>query len=110
MAESRPDLLQGTLDLLVLKTLALGPLHGYGIAQRLKQVSRNALRVPMGSIYPALYRLEAAGAVASTWETTDTGREARFYRLTPAGQERLAAEAENWRRLAAAVGLVLAAT
>jgi transcriptional regulator len=106
--DHRSDLLQGTLDLLALKTLAPGPLHGYGIAQRLKQVSRGAIQVPMGSLYPALYRLEAAGAVASSWATTESGREAKFYRLTADGRARLAAETEHWQGLAAAIGLVLA--
>ena len=109
MARSRTDLLQGTLDLLILKTLAPGPLHGYAIVQRLRLLSREQLLVPQGSLYPALYRLEASGAVASSWGKTDTGREAKFYRLTAAGEERLAEEADNWRRQSEAIGLVLAA-
>lgn len=110
MADGRSDRLQGTLDLLVLKVLAAGALHGYAIAQRLRQVSADYLQVPEGSLYPALYRLEAAGAVRSSWKKSDTGREARFYQLTAAGRTRLASEQESWRRFAEAVGLVLASS
>jgi transcriptional regulator len=105
----RADLLQGTLDLLILKVLGPGPLHGYGICQRIEQASRDVLRIRQGSLYPALYRLERQGAVAAAWGVTDTHREAKFYRLTALGKKRLAAETESWRRLTAAVARVLAA-
>jgi transcriptional regulator len=106
----RTELLQGTLDLLILKVLVLGPMHGYGISQRIEQISREALRVRQGSLYPALYRLERQGAVAAAWGVTDTGREAKVYRLTPLGSRRLAAEVDNWRRLELGIRRVLAAT
>ncbi|HTK28872.1 MAG TPA: PadR family transcriptional regulator [Vicinamibacterales bacterium] len=103
----KTDLPQGTLDLLILKIVALGPAHGYGIAQRLQQVSRDVVQVPQGSLYPALHRLEGRGLLASDWKDTDTGREAKFYRLTRAGRQALEAETASWRRLTDAVGLVL---
>ncbi len=103
------ELLQGTLDLLILKVVALEPLHGYGIAQRLQQISREALKIRQGSLYPALYRLEKRGALRSTWKTVG-GREAKFYHLTAAGQRQLATETEGWERLTAAVRLVLEAS
>ena len=102
------DLPQGTLDLLILRIVALGPVHGYGIAQRLDQVSRGVVQVPQGSLYPALHRLENRGLLAADWKQTDTGREAKFYRLTRKGRTQLEAETEGWRSLAEAVGLVLA--
>ena len=102
------DLPQGTLDLLILKVVALGPVHGYAIAQRLLQVSREVVQAPQGSLYPALHRLENRGFLAADWKQTETGREAKFYRLTRKGRARLEAEAEGWRRLAKAVGLILA--
>jgi transcriptional regulator len=98
---------QGTLDLLILQIAALGPVHGYGIAQRLQQVSRDAVQVPQGSLYPALHRLENRGLLSADWKATDTGREAKFYRLTRKGRTQLQTETANWRRLAEAVGLVL---
>jgi PadR family transcriptional regulator, regulatory protein PadR len=98
---------QGTLDLLILKVVALGPLHGYAIAQRLQQVSRDVVQVPQGSLYPALHRLENRGLLAAGWQQTETGREAKFYRLTRKGRSHLEAETANWRRLAEAVGLIL---
>ena len=101
------DLPQGTLDLLLLKTLALGPLHGWAIAERLQQVSRDAVQVQQGSLYPALHRMERRGWIAARWGTSENNRRAKFYELTRAGQRQLAAETESWRRLAAAVAHVL---
>ena len=106
MAE-KSDLPQGTLDLLILKVVALGPLHGYAIAQRLQQVSRDVVQVPQGSLYPALHRLENRGLLSADWKETETGREAKFYRLTRKGRAQLEAEAANWERLAEAVHLIL---
>lgn len=106
MAE-KSDLPQGTLDLLILKVLALGPLHGYAIAQRLQQVSRDVVQVPQGSLYPALHRLENRGLLSADWKETETGREAKFYRLTRKGRAQLEAEAASWERLAEAVRLIL---
>lgn len=107
MQGNRSDLPQGTLDLLILKIVALGPVHGYAIAQRLQQVSRDVVQVPQGSLYPALHRLENRGLLAADWKETDTGREAKFYRLTRKGRARLDSETASWRRLADAVGLIL---
>jgi PadR family transcriptional regulator PadR len=101
------DLLQGTLDVLVLKTLATGPMHGWGIAQRIQQVSQEVLRVNQGSLYPALHRLEGEGWIAAEWGASENNRKAKYYRLTRAGQRQLEAETENWRRLAEAVGRIL---
>jgi PadR family transcriptional regulator len=103
------ELLQGTLDMLVLKAISLGPLHGYGVLLRLQQVSRDSLRIPQGSLYPALYRLQHQGWIVSEWGDSENHRRAKFYRLTAAGQRRLAAEMEQWNRLAAVVAGVLAA-
>jgi len=103
----KSDLPQGTLDLLILKIAALGPVHGYAIAQRLQQVSRDVVQVPQGSLYPALHRLENRGLLAAEWKETDSGREAKFYRLTRRGRARLETETESWQRLAEAVGLIL---
>jgi transcriptional regulator len=103
----KSDLPQGTLDLLILKTVALGPVHGYAIAQRLQQVSRDVVQVPQGSLYPALHRLENRGLLAADWRQTETGREAKFYRLTDEGQSQLATESASWLRLTVAVGLIL---
>lgn len=103
----KADLPQGTLDLLILKVVALGPVHGYAIAQRLQQVSRDVVQVPQGSLYPALHRLEYRGLLAADWKQTETGREAKFYRLTRKGRTTLEAESASWQRLAEAVGLVL---
>ena len=104
---TKSDLPQGTLDLLILKTVALGPIHGYAIAQRLQQVSRDVVQVPQGSLYPALHRLEHRGLLAADWKETETGREAKFYRLTRKGRAQLDAETATWRRLAEAIGLIL---
>ena len=106
---NRSDLLQGTLDLLILKTLALGPQHGWGISQRILQVSEDVLRINQGSLYPALHRLEEQGWIASEWGVSDNNREAKFYRLTRAGQRQLQRETEQWARMSAAVGRVLSA-
>jgi|SRR5579871_338474 len=108
MHAQRTDLPQGTLDLLILQVAALGPLHGYAIAQRIQQVSRAALQVQQGSLYPALHRLENKGFLAAEWKDTETGREAKFYRLTAKGRRKLKDETEDWRRLVEAVGLILA--
>lgn len=105
---TKSDLPQGTLDLLILKIVALGPVHGYAIAQRLQQVSRDVVQVPQGSLYPALHRLENRGLLAASWEETESGREAKFYKLTRKGRAQLDAETASWRRLADAIGLILA--
>jgi len=109
MAPPRSDLPQGTLDLLILQIVALGPVHGYGIAQRLRQISRDIVQVRQGSLYPALHRLENRGYLAASWKPSDTGRDAKFYRLTPRGRAQLKEEAASWARLAEAVRLVLRA-
>src|SRR5580704_6286464 len=103
----KSDLPQGTLDLLILKVVEVGPVHGYAIAQRLQQVSRDVVQVPQGSLYPALHRLENRGFLAADWKQTETGREAKFYRLTGKGRRHLEAEAAGWQRLTEAVGLIL---
>ena len=107
MTVPKTELPQGTLDLLVLQVAAAGPIHGYGIAQRIKQISRDVLQVPQGSLYPALHRLEKQEFLAAEWRPSDTGRDARFYRLTPKGRARLQEQTESWARLAEAVGLTL---
>ena len=107
MPAQKTDLLQGTLDLLLLQIVALGPLHGYAIAQRLKQVSQDALQITQGSLYPALHRLEEYRWLKAEWRATDTGREAKFYRLTKLGQKELERERSDWQRLTKAVALVL---
>jgi PadR family transcriptional regulator PadR len=104
---AKSDLPQGTLDLLILKIVALGPVHGYSIAQRLQQVSRDVVQVPQGSLYPALHRLENRGLLAADWDATESGREAKFYRLTKKGRAQLEAQTESWRRLTAAIGSIL---
>ena len=109
MAESPPksDLLQGTLDVLVLKVVALGPIHGYAIAQRLQQMSSSVLQVQQGSLYPALHRLEKRRWLKAEWAATDTGREARFYTLTRLGRQQLEEQRESWERLSAAISGIL---
>ncbi len=107
MPMTKFDLPQGTLDLLILKVVTLGPVHGYAIAQRLQQISRDIVQVPQGSLYPALHRLENRGLLAADWKETDTGREAKFYRLTRKGRTYLEARTAGWQRLAEAVGLIL---
>ena len=107
MSSEKSDLLQGTLDMLVLKIVALEPVHGYGIAQRIMQISRDVLQVQQGSLYPALHRLEKRGWLKAEWRESETGREAKFYSLTRAGRKQLEAETANWDRLAGAVALIL---
>jgi transcriptional regulator len=107
MAPLKSDLPQGTLDLLILKVIALGPVHGYAIAQRLEQVSRGVVQVPEGSLYPALHRLENRGLLTADWKETETGREAKFYRLTRKGLKQLETETADWQRLIGAIGLIL---
>ena len=107
MRAAKSNLPQGTLDLLILKVVALGPVHGYAIAQRLLQVSRDVVQVPQGSLYPALHRLENRGLLAADWNETETGREAKFYRLTAKGRKQLKEEAASWLRLTEAIGLIL---
>jgi transcriptional regulator len=105
---SRPsDLIQGTLDLLILKTISIEPKHGWAIAKRIQQVSEDALQVTQGALYPALHRLEQQGWISSKWRTTETGREAKFYQLTKAGSAQLEKELAQWERLSNAVGLVI---
>ena len=101
------ELLQGTLDMLILKVVALGPIHGYGIVQRIQRISNEALQIRQGSLYPALYRLESHGWLQAEWKTTEGGREAKYYSLTRAGHQRLKAETESWDRLCSAISLVL---
>src|SRR5215475_5828452 len=104
---SEADLLQGTLDMLILKVTGLEPIHGYGIVQRLQQISKQSLQIRQGSLYPALYRLENKGWLKSEWKTTEGGREAKFYSLTKAGRQQLAAETAGWKRLCEAISLIL---
>lgn len=109
MAESRSDVLQGTLDLMVLKTLeSMGPLHGYGIARRIEQVSDNGLSLNQGTIYPALLRLEQRGWITSEWGTSETNRRAKFYSLSRVGRKQIEMETENWERVAATMARFLA--
>lgn len=112
MAKAKSDhneLLQGTLDLLVLKTVALGPEHGWGISQRIRQISRETFQVNQGSLYPALHRLEERGWVSSEWGVSDANRQAKYYRLTRAGERQLAKETANWAEMAAGVARILEA-
>ena len=108
--KSKSDLLQGTLDLLILKTLALEPLHGWGISQRIQQMSDSVLQVNQGSLYPALHRLERQGLLDTYWGTSDNNRQAKYYQLTAAGRRRLGAETEQWTRMSTAIARVLEAT
>ena len=107
MAIHRSELPQGTLDLLILQIVALGPLHGYGITQRIQQISRDTLQVQQGSLYPALHRLENKGFLQAEWRESETGRDAKFYRLTPKGRTQLKAETANWTQLSEAISLIL---
>ena len=107
MGASKSDLLQGTLDLLILQVVGAGPLHGYAIAQRLQELSKEALQVQQGSLYPALHRLEQRGWLKAEWKNTETGREAKFYSLNKAGRKQLDVERLNWERLSQAITLVL---
>ncbi|HET9529614.1 MAG TPA: PadR family transcriptional regulator [Blastocatellia bacterium] len=110
MTKTKSDLLQGTLDLLILKTLALEPMHGWGISQRIQQISEGVLNVNQGSLYPALYRLEQQGWIASEWGSSDNNRQAKYYSLTRAGRRQLSEETENWERLSAAINQILRTT
>jgi len=107
MTDDRLDLPQGTLDLLILKAVSLAPLHGWAISERIRDVSRETLQIPQGSLYPALHRLERRGWIRAEWGTSDANRKAKYYELTRAGRRQLAAETDAWARLTAAVGLVL---
>ena len=110
MAPPPPELLQGTLDMLILKAVSLAPMHGYGILLRIQQFSRDTLTIQQGSLYPAVYRLEHQGLLSSEWGTSDNNRRAKFYQLTVAGRRRLKDEREGWIRLVEAIGAVMAAT
>jgi PadR family transcriptional regulator PadR len=107
MPKPKSDLLQGTLDLLILKTLELQPMHGWGISQRIQQTSEGVLNVNQGSLYPALYRLEQKGWIEAEWDSSENNRKAKYYRLTRTGRKQLAEETENWERLAAAITQIL---
>lgn len=107
MSKAKADLLQGTLDMLILKTLAHEPTHGWGIAQRIQQISRDVLQVNQGSLYPALHRLEHQGWIAAEWGTSDNNRKAKYYRLTQEGRRQLDAETENWARVSEAIARIL---
>jgi PadR family transcriptional regulator len=107
MGEERSEFLKGTLDMLILKIVALGPIHGYAIAQRIQQISRDFFQLQQGSLYPALHRLEDRGLLKAEWKMTETGREGKFYALSPKGRKTLAVEVENWERLTDAVALIL---
>ena len=109
MSLPKSDLPQGTLDLLILKVVALAPLHGYAIAQRLQQISRDVVQVQQGSLYPALHRLENKRLLSAEWKVSDTGRDAKFYRLTKKGRAFMEEETASWHRLTNAIGLILEA-
>jgi len=109
MPIEKSDLLQGTLDMLILKIVALGPVHGYGISQRIRQVSKEVLRVQQGSLYPALHRLEKRGWLEADWGASSNGRQAKFYRLSSKGRKQLGKEQSNWERLSGAVALIMQA-
>src|SRR5262245_56053574 len=102
-----PDILQGTLDLLILRTLQTGPMHGWAISERIQQISQDVLQVNQGSLYPALHRLEHKDAIDAEWRVSELGRRAKYYRLTSSGRRLLAAEADQWERIAAAIGRVM---
>jgi PadR family transcriptional regulator, regulatory protein PadR len=110
MAKEKTDLLQGTLDMLILKALQLGPMHGFGISVLIRQMSKEVLQVEQGSLYPALYRLEEQGWIASEWGTSEKNRKAKFYKLTAAGRKQLVEETANWGRLSTAINLILKTT
>ncbi len=107
MSDERAAILKGTLDMLILRVVALGPNHGYAISQRIQQVSKDYFQVQEGSLYPALYRLESRGFLEAEWRVTDSGREAKFYKLTKKGRKRLETEMESWERMTEAVALIL---
>jgi len=109
MSNSKSDILQGTLDMLILKAVALGAMHGYAISQRLQQMSRDVLQVQQGSLYPALHKLENKGWLKAEWGESETGRQAKFYSLTRKGRQQLEAESANWTRLSAAVTAIMGA-
>jgi PadR family transcriptional regulator len=109
MSKTKADLLQGSLDLLILKALTLGSLHGWGVSKRIRQMSGEALEVNQGSLYPAMHRLEDRGFISAEWKTSEEGRRAKFYRLTPLGRKQFAEEQERWNAFAAAVGQTLGA-
>jgi PadR family transcriptional regulator PadR len=108
--DKQQDLLQGTLDLLILKAVSLGPLHGYGVLLRIQQISGEELVIQQGSLYPALYRLEHQGAIASEWGESENNRKAKYYRLTDLGRERLLQETEKWNRMSGIINGILSAT
>ena len=110
MTRENTDLLQGTLDMLILKALQLGPMHGFGISILIRQISKDVLQVEQGSLYPALYRLEDRGWISSEWGVSENNRKARFYKLTAAGRKQLSQEKSNWERLSSAINLVLRTT
>ena len=110
MTKQKSDLLQGTLDMLILKTLALDPMHGWGISQRIQQISEGVLCINQGSLYPALHRLEQQGWISSEWGNSENNRQAKYYRLTRTGRKQLAEETENWERLSEAVTRILQTT
>ena len=110
MMKEIPDLLQGTLDMLILKTLQLGPMHGFGISVLIRQTAKEVLQVEQGSLYPALYRLEDKGWIQSEWGVSENNRKAKFYRLTPTGRKQLLEQRRNWERLSSAINLVLTTT
>ncbi len=110
MSDSKSDLLQGTLDMLILKIVALGPIHGYAISQRIQRISRDVLQVQQGSLYPALHRLENRGWLKAEWHSTESGRDGKFYSLTKIGRKQLETESSNWQRLSEAISLILATT
>ena len=109
MAKQKPELPQGTLDMLVLKALSLGPMHGYGVGQRIQQLASEMLQVEEGTLYPALYRIEARGWIASEWGVSENNRRARFYKLTRTGRKQLAIEESQWEHLALAISKVMQA-
>ena len=110
MANQKTELLQGTLDMLILKALQPGPVHGFGISVLIRQMSKEVLQVEQGSLYPALYRLEEQGWISSEWGTSENNRKAKFYKLTPAGRKQLIQERSNWERLSTAINLILKTT
>jgi PadR family transcriptional regulator, regulatory protein PadR len=110
LTDKQLDLLQGTLDMLILKAVSLGPLHGYGVLLRIQQISKDRLEIQQGSLYPALYRLEHQGWIASEWGESDNKRKARFYRLTATGKRRLQTEAANWNRMSDVIAGILETT
>jgi len=107
LSDPKSDLLQGTLDMLILKIVALGPIHGYGISRRIRQISKDVLQVQQGSLYPALHRLEKRGWLQADWGESENGRQAKFYRLSAKGRKQLLAEQSNWDRLSEAVALIM---